>query len=356
MHEGRLRLGITEIKAETADAVSFVLQPSNGDILPYKAGQFITLVFNQHGREIRRSYSFSSTPGVDKHTSITVKRVHNGEISRRLIDYYKVGDELQAIAPAGMFILPAALRNTQTVFLLAAGSGITPVFSILKQLLFQTNVVKVVLLYQNHSFDSSIFRNELQQLKDNFPGRFVWLDFISVSGAAHKKITNDYLEVLVGAQLRGEQQNALFYICGPASFMRMCQFTLRLMGFDESQIRKEYFVIDNPPPPPLIQNAVPRQVTVYAGNDIIQYQTTYPATILQSALDNRISLPYSCKGGRCSACAAICKSGEVLMSMNDVLTDEDIARGLVLTCVGYALTDVELFYPGKNQPGASSFG
>lgn len=345
-----VELTITKIINETDDAGTFVLQPANGQPVSYHAGQFLTLLFNRNGRAIRRSYSFSSTPGVDEEISITVKRVHNGEISRLFLDYYKAGDQLTAIEPAGMFVLPADLHQQQTVFLIAAGSGITPVFSLLKQLLHQTAVSNIVLLYQNHTAADTIFREALGQLSQQFSKRFKWLDFISVSNALHRKLTNDYLEVLIQQNLSQPLAGALFYICGPASFMRMCQYTIRIMGFGEGQIRKEYFVIDPPPAPPLIKNVQSREVLLHSGGEIIRYQTQYPSTILQSALDNNIALPYSCKGGRCSACAARCVKGEVIMSMNDVLTDEDIASGLVLTCVGYAVTDVELEYDGSDKP------
>lgn len=339
---------ITKMIAETSDASTFVLQPADGLPISYHAGQFLTLIFNRNGREVRRSYSFSSTPGVDERISITVKRVHNGEISRLLLDYYKTGDRLTTIEPAGMFVLPADLDQEQTVFLIAAGSGITPVFSLLKQLLYQTRILNIVLLYQNHAADDTIFRGALGELSEQCSDRLKWLDFISISNTAHKKLTNDYLELLIQQNLSRQAVNPLFYICGPASFMRMCQYTIRIMGFGESQIRKEYFVIDAPPAPPLIKDVQNREVVLHTGGEIIRYQTQYPSSILQSALDNNIALPYSCKGGRCSACAARCVKGEVIMSMNDVLTDEDIASGLVLTCVGYAVTDVELEY-GKTH-------
>ncbi len=144
--------------------------------------------------------------------------------------------------------------------------------------------------------------------------------------------------------MRYDRNDALFYLCGPLSFMRMCQYTILLMGFRNDQLKKEYFIIDTAPPPPLIENPVKRMITVYTNGQELRFPTLYPSTILQSALSQEIELPYSCKGARCSACVARCVKGKVVMSMNDVLTDKDIASGLILTCVGYATTDVEISY------------
>lgn len=350
MLENYLLLKIIEIIRETEDTASFILQPLPGKTLPYKPGQFIILVFNLNGREVRRSYSLSSTAGVNDFLRITVKRVHNGEVSRLLLDHYKPGDSLQALPPAGLFVLPGGLKKNSTIFLIAAGSGIAPVFSLLQQLLYHTNTARVILLYQNHSVGSTIFRAELKALCEKFTDRLLWLDFVTTGGHNFKKITNDRLEQLVREHNPPGYSEVLFYICGPASFMRMCQFTIRLLGFSESQIRREFFVIETVPPAPSLPHPGPHRVTVHLGDRQFVFETAYPFSILKSALANNIALPYSCNGGRCSACTAFCVRGQVVMSTNDVLTAADLSRGLVLTCVGYADSDIELNYD-QHEPG-----
>jgi ring-1,2-phenylacetyl-CoA epoxidase subunit PaaE len=126
--------------------------------------------------------------------------------------------------------------------------------------------------------------------------------------------------------------------------MRMAEFTLRLLGFSADQIRKEHFVIGAPPPAPLLTDTSPKQVTIHHNQQTHYIQVAYPASILDAALQQGIELPYSCKGGRCSTCAAYCINGKVVMSMNEVLTEKDLAKGLVLTCVGFAATDTELSF------------
>lgn len=348
--EQLLRLHILDIIHETEDAYSFVLQNVDGSDIRYKAGQFITLIFYIGNREVRRSYSISSAPGIDKYIQITVKRVHNGEVSRHLMDRYTVGDNLTAIAPAGMFVLDDGSYENQDVILLAAGSGIVPIIALMKELLYKKNAGNVILMYQNRSVHGTIFRDTIQQLAAEFPAKFRWLDFRSTGyeDAFYQRLNNEKLEFLIPQYLKHDHAKASFFICGPKSFMRMCKFTITLMGFDSTQIKQEHFVINKPPAAPLIVNPAPCKVTV-SGQHIV-FDTMYPKTILQSALDQQIALPYSCKGGRCSTCVARCISGEVIMSMNDVLTEKDLQDGFILTCVGYAVTDVELEYNTTTSP------
>ena len=124
--------------------------------------------------------------------------------------------------------------------------------------------------------------------------------------------------------------------------MRMAEFTLRLLGFSGDQVRKEHFVIETPPHPSLLTDRSSKQLTIYHQQKTYNLKVAYPTSILDAALQNNIQLPYSCKAGRCSTCSAYCIKGKVVMSMNEVLTEKDLAKGLVLTCVGFAATDVEL--------------
>ncbi|OJY99853.1 MAG: hypothetical protein BGP13_08985 [Sphingobacteriales bacterium 40-81] len=339
-----LQLRIIDIIPETTEAYSFVLEDIEGNDIHYKAGQFLTLIFIINNREVRRSYSISSTPGVNEKLQISVKRVHNGEISRHLIDHYSVGDIVEAIAPSGMFVLNEGSYENKDVILLAAGSGITPVISVIKELLYKRSANSVVLMYQNRSVQTTIFRSEIEKIATDFSTKFHWLDFRSSDqeDAFYRRLNNEKLEMLIPGYIKYDPAKTSFFVCGPESFMRMCQFTVTLMGFNSKQIRKEHFVIDKPPAPPLIINPQPAKVTILQQH--ISFETMYPKTILQSALDQYIALPYSCKGGRCSTCVATCVSGEVIMSMNDVLTEKDMKAGLILTCVGYAVTDIVLEY------------
>jgi ring-1,2-phenylacetyl-CoA epoxidase subunit PaaE len=168
-------------------------------------------------------------------------------------------------------------------------------------------------------------------------GTLLWDSLLS-GIAPVRRLNNGLLEEML-RDIRGDEH---FYLCGPVGFMRMAVFTLRLLGVKDAQIRRENFVVDYIPPPPVLADPGPKRVTVRSGERTFSFSAAWPSTILQAGLDAGIALPYSCKGGVCSTCVAKCVSGRVKMSKNEVLTDNDLAAGLVLTCVGFAETDVEL--------------
>ena len=330
---------ITDIIPETPDAASFLLLPVNGEPVLYKAGQFLTLLLTLHGRPIRRSYSLASAPGTDHTLRITVKRVENGEVSRYLLSHLKKGDVLETLPPAGMFVYDDENTVERTVFLLAAGSGIVPVFSLLKHLLYSEPHIHIVLVYQNHSVKTTIFRDELDGLQRIHHEQFTWIDFVRPD-----HVNNTLLEEIIQRELRHKKEDARFYTCGPPLFMNMCRFSVLTMGFSPDQVKREFFTTEALPPPPLVKDATPKNVPILTNGSRRSFQTQYPSTILESALQQGIALPYSCRNGRCSSCVAKCVEGALIMNNNEVLTEKDIRNGLRLTCTGYALTDITLQY------------
>jgi len=335
-------LEVVAIRPEATEMVTMVLRRLDGAPLEYRAGQFLTFLFSFGNRELRRSYSFSSTPGVDALPSVTVKRVANGEISRWLIGRLRVGDVLTSLPPAGKFLLEE--RAGGTVVFLAAGSGMVPVFSLIRQRLAEAKAMgfrdaaagrKMVLITQNRDEASIPFRAELQRMVEE--GELEWISLLS-GVAPVARLNNGLLQEML-KDIRGDEY---FYLCGPVGFMRMAVFTLRLMGVGDEQIKRENFTVEYVPPAPVLADTSPKQVVVMAGDQRYSFTATWPSTILQAALDRGIALPYSCKGGVCSTCVARCVKGRVKMSKNEVLTEKDLEAGWVLTCVGYAETDLEL--------------
>ncbi|MBS1605402.1 MAG: iron-sulfur cluster-binding domain-containing protein, partial [Bacteroidetes bacterium] len=276
---------------------------------------------------------------------VTVKRVANGEVSRYLIDHLKVGDVISCLPPSGKFLLEEGVERTH-VFV-AAGSGMTPVFSLIREALYRRPAEKLVLITQNRDSGSILFRSSLEELARLFPARFRWMSLLSSVGggtAGIGRLNNALLtELLDSMEIWVGDKRPFFYLCGPPGFMRMTVFTLRLLGVPDREIRRENFVVEYVPPPPVLRDTSPREVVLHVEpGKVVRFATHWPSTILQSALDNGIALPYSCKGGRCGTCAARCISGKVRMTINEVLSEKDLQEGLVLTCVGYAETDVEL--------------
>lgn len=357
MNEELIHLQVSEIIRETHDTKTLILQPVSGQPIPYQAGQFLTLLFHHLGHEVRRSYSLSSTPGdassgePAEPLSLTIKRVENGEISRHLLDHLHVGDALTSLPPTGRFTLETHPDQQRDIVLIGAGSGISPLFGILKQVLRDEPKSHVTLLYCNTSERNIIFYSQLEALQKQYSDRFQLIHLLSQPSDDWRKtgnirrgrLNNWLLENMLPELTRFERDAARWYICGPFAFMRMVQITLIYAGIRLDAIKKENFVIEpvtRTPPPELAKDH--RILLRYRGTE---YDIDVPAykSILQAALDHGIPLPYSCKGGRCSSCAVRLKAGEIHMTINDVLTERDLNNGWVLTCTGYPASEgVEL--------------
>ena len=326
---------ITHIITETKDAKTFVLQPIDGEELSYKAGQFVTLVFDTRFGEKRRSYSISSSPDVDEPFSITIKKVENGEFSRLLVSHAKEGDTLISSGINGFFHLPDDIDNIQQFFFLAAGSGITPCYSIIKTLLATTKK-HVVLIYSNRKESDTIFYEQLQALQKKHPQQLqIYFLFSSYNDVYRSRLSNWLLQHLLKQYLLIEKQHALFYLCGPFQYMQMINITLLNEGVPPSHIRKENFDIS-----PRIEKPVPpdknaHTIIIHFKNKIHRLTVQYPNTILAAAKTARIAIPYSCEAGRCSSCVATCIKGKIWMAYNEVLMDEEIAKGRILCCQAY---------------------
>ncbi len=334
-----LQLKIEAIKWELPDTATFFLKAVSGKRIVYKAGQFITLVFTHRTEEIRRSYSLSSSPDEDL-LAVTVKRQTNGEISRFMLTKLKIGDILNAVEPAGRF----TVNNYQTkkdIFFFAAGSGITPVLSQLKYILNRKGDSKLALIYSNRDANV-LFKTELDALAIAHPQR---LKIIYLLSSEVNRLNNLKVEQFVKQHIQFELANAEFFICGPFVYMRMVRLTLIYIGVDPEKIRRENFVIETAAVAGNLVNYPPGKVKIHLNGEVYDIATGENQTILQAALQNKVQLPYSCRVGSCSACAAICKSGKVVMSANEVLTDSDLVQGWILTCTGHVVSqDVVIEY------------
>jgi len=329
-----LRLRVENIKWETVDTATFFFSNLSGSKISYSAGQFITLVFTHHDEEIRRSYSLSSSPDEELLT-ITVKRIANGEISRFMLTRVKVGDVISAVEPAGKFTIPN-FTEQKDIFFFAAGSGITPVFAQLKYMLNRPGESRLTLIYSNRDSKNILFKADLDELSQNHTGRLNIVYLLSDEG---NRLSNTMVEELVRQNLIFNEAQAEFYLCGPFVYMRMIRLTLLYMGIETDQIRKENFVIETVAVADTPINYPPQNIRIHFKNEMHDLVVGENQTILQAALQNNIPLPYSCRAGICSACTAKCKSGEVRMDVNDVLTELDLSHGWVLTCTGHPVSD-----------------
>lgn len=336
------KVRIKKIIQETADTKSFVLERIDGLEIEYRTGQFLTFLFK--GRSERRNYSISSIPGED--TMITVKRIPNGEYSRYFFDRAQEGDVLETIGASGFFVLPENKSGYRQYIFFAAGSGITPVFALIRNLLSEQNDAEILLVYSNRSLDNAIFFESLSALQRQYSHRF-HIEFL-FSDATHverKRLGIYVLEKILGNYTRENRSGQLYYLCGPFEYMRMITIVLRNNGVPAANIRKETFTIEVPDRKPVPPDRDTHLVEANIQSKEYKFESQYPHTILQTAKIIGVPIPYSCEAGQCGTCAATCVSGKVWMWRNDVLLDDEIARGRVLTCTGYAIDgDVKLLF------------
>jgi len=337
-----LQLRITAISVQPGDNVLIQLEPADGKIPDYRAGQFLTVLFQVNGKEIRRSYSICSAPDLGEPLSIAVKLVENGEISNYLHHKTAVGDILTALYPNGIFTYTPVRDIERTVFLFAAGVGITPVFSILKTALTSESYSKIVLIYSNRSQISTLFYEELNDWQQRYPARFKLIYLFSNSKQLQSARLNSFLiHNLINANLEYDQSDALCYTCGPIDYMVSCRIWLLALGFRLDQIKRETYFIpedeadDDDTTEKVIKDKNTYTVILEFNRHTYQLEVPYYKRILQVALEHNINVPYSCRAGICSSCVATCTSGGIRMDYNEVLTDQEIEQGRVLICTAH---------------------
>ena len=342
--------------AETDRTVTLVLEPAHGS-LTYRAGQFLTFLFGDLGAtEIRRSYSLSSAPGIDAHPAVTVTKVTNGLVSRYLVDAVRPGDELTALPPAGRFVLDDAGGQPRDIFLIGGGSGITPLYSHLKYVLHREPQSRVVLIDANRDAGRLIFRRALTELAAAFPDQFTAIHYLSspreelavlrreMAPARLRwgRLSNALIEELVRRHLHFPAERARFFLCGPPGLLVKTENTLGYLGFAAGQVHREVFTIKTVYRPDA-ERFPHSQVHLVWGDRSYHFPVLPGQHILEAAQRAGLDLPYSCRSGSCTTCAAQCRAGKVEMYTQDGRQSSEETGGIVLTCVGYPLTpDVQL--------------
>jgi 3-ketosteroid 9alpha-monooxygenase subunit B len=335
-------LRVRAVIDETADAKSFVLDvpPAQAAAFAYRCGQFVTLRLPVQGPlapHLPRCYSMSSAPGLDEGLRVTVKRVAGGAGSNWLCDHLRPGDTLQVLPPAGAFT-PATLEGDFA--LLAGGSGITPVLSILRTVLAGGHG-RVLVFYANRDERSVIFRDALNALAREHPQRLQvihWLDSVQgVPGTAQ-----------IAALLRPWASSQLF-VCGPAAFMDATVQAAAAAGLPDERVRVERFAslplegtpapADAPSAPPAPADTAGQAVPIELAALEIELDGVVhriacrgDETLLEAALRQGVAVPYSCQAGLCASCMCRLVEGEVHMRHNDALDARDLRLGFVLGC------------------------
>jgi 3-ketosteroid 9alpha-monooxygenase subunit B len=321
-------LPVKAVIRETADAISIVFEvPADlEEHFRYQAGQFVTFRVDARGEEELRSYSMSSAPGIDRDLQVTVKRVTDGVVSNWLNTNLQVGDRLEVSPPSGRFVLPAGGLSSDLIAF-TAGSGITPVFSIIKSVLSETDRT-VRMIYANRDRSSVIFHESLQSLEARYPGRLhVGYSVDEDTGFVTPGMVADFL----GSGLRSE-----FYICGPKPFMDMVTSTLVWCGARSDQMHVEAFSPEDELAGAGLASDV--EITVTLGGRTVTIGHRPEWTLVQAARAAGLRPPSSCHLGQCGTCVARITDGAASMSNNQVLTTEEVAEGWILTCQAKPIT------------------
>jgi ring-1,2-phenylacetyl-CoA epoxidase subunit PaaE len=346
------RLAVADVRQETpyAVVVTFVVPPELAATYRYTQGQFLTLRTEIDGHEVRRSYSICSGLN-DGCLSIAIKRVEGGLFSSYANERLASGDTLDVMTPEGRFFtrLDASHRKHYVAF--AAGSGITPVLSLIKTTLDTEPHSQVTLVYGNRYVRSIMFCDELEDLKDRHLGRF----------ALYHILSRDHQEVeLFNGRIDEAKCAALFdtlipaptfdevFVCGPAGMIDSVTTALAAQGVDAARIHVERFVSPSQPAPAIARVGAPidetvgpaANVTVIADGKQRQLRVAYDGeSILDMALHAGADLPFACKAGVCGTCRGKLVAGEIRMEKNFALEDHEVQNGFVLTCQSHPLSE-----------------
>ena len=322
-------LVVSNIKQETVDSVvvSFKVDKESKSAYTFKAGQYLTLCSKIKGEEIKRSYSICSDPQSGK-LQVGVKAIKNGVYSNYINDALRVGDTIEVSVPEGRFVLDKSPAN---YLAFAAGSGITPIISIASDELRKNSSSIFVLGYGNKTLGSTMFKDSINTLKNEFQNRFFVYNIYSQENNPDSffgRIDSGFINQVLKQHSSIDFEKVL--LCGPEKMIQSATELLKSESFNENQILYELFYSEASE-----KNTVSSKnskATIIYDDETLTLEVPKNMTILDAALQKNIDVPYSCQGGVCSSCIAKVSSGSASMLQNNILTDSEIEEGLVLTC------------------------
>lgn len=333
-------LKVIDKKQETPHAVSIALEvPSHLiDAFSFVPGQYLTFQHFHNGEEMRRSYSLCSASNSNE-WRVGIKKVEKGVFSEFANDTLQIGDSLNVMTPDGHFVLRTNASNSKNYFAFAAGSGITPVLSMIKSVIRDEPQSTFTLAYGNQSVNETMFHEELEDLRNSYPERFFITYFYSrqnVPNCLFGRIERSMVLFLLKNTYKDRKFDE-FFLCGPEPMILEAKDALIFFGYSESNIHFELFTSS-------VKGELKEahdgqtQVTIILDDEEFEYVMPQEKSVLQAALDEGLDAPYSCQGGICSSCIARVKEGKVEMRKNQILTDKEVADGYVLTCQSHPTT------------------
>jgi ring-1,2-phenylacetyl-CoA epoxidase subunit PaaE len=314
-------------------AITFDIPENLKDTFNFKAGQYITLKTTINNDEVRRDYSICSSKNSGQLT-VAVKAVENGTFSVYANEKLKAGDTIDVAEPNGRFVFEANEAKTRTIAAFAAGSGITPILSIAKTLLEDEPFSNFILVYGNKTLSDAMFAKDLVQLKTTYGNR-LHVHFIysqsQETDAIFGRIEKSTVNLIVKNKYRGVNVEH-FYLCGPEQMIHTVKDVLVENGVKEKAILFELFTSSVESDSNSDLPSGNTKIKVLVDDEEFEFEMSQKQTILEAALKQDIDAPYSCQGGICSSCIARITEGEAKMRQNNILTDGEVAEGLILTC------------------------
>ena len=341
-------LKVSDVVQNTHDTstITFEIPTHLNSVFDYEPGQYLTLEFNINGKKERRAYSMSSSPLTEAQPSVTVKRFQGGLVSNHINDNVKTGSEISVLPPFGNFVPQLNPENNKHYFLFSAGSGITPIISILKTVLSFEKNSKVSLLYGNRCEKDIIFHQELINLvtehKDRLNVSFTLSqsadEWNGESGRVDARKVKDFIFK------HGENDLAKeYFICGPAGLIETTEQTILSLGINASFVHREYFILPKKETEAAVTEAIEaagdQTIKLILDNEEFDVEVSADTNILEAALEKDIDAPFSCMAAACATCRAKVLRGTVIMDDREMLSDEEIADGYVLTCQAHPTSD-----------------
>ncbi len=338
-------LNVVEVATITDDsvAVTFDVPAELSDRFRYLPGQHVTLRSMIDGDDVRRSYSICANANSGK-LRVGIKKLPGGTFSTWATEQLKAGDVLEVMAPVGEFTIEPGGQSVHRVAVVA-GSGITPVLSLVSTTLESEPGSSWTVVYGNRTATSVMFLDELEGLKDRYPDRFQLFHMLSREGSDLPLLSGriDEEKIRTVASLLAGRPVAGWYLCGPYDLVMMAERVLGELAVNEETIHDELFFagpVDPatlPPEPPSGEGGI--DLTVILDGRSVETRMTANTSILDAALRVRPEMPFSCKGGMCATCKGHIEEGEVAMTKNYALVDSEVEAGYVLTCQAHPITD-----------------
>lgn len=329
------KLNIKEVKQETANAISvaFSIPAELKAYYKFIAGQYVNLKLTLNGEEIRRAYSICSSPNNDE-LRIAIKSVKEGHFSKFANENLKPGDVIEVGQPEGRFTFEPNIERQKNYAAFAAGSGITPIMSIIQSVLESEPKSTFVLVYGNKTQEDAIFHKQLHELQLKYVARF-FVHYVysqaRVEGELFGRIEKSAVNFILNNKHK-EKEFDKFYLCGPEEMINLVTSVLKEHNIADKNIKFELFSTPTSENEITISADGHSKITIMLDDEETIFEMSKKQTVLEAALKQGIDAPYSCQGGICSSCLARITSGTAVMSKNSILTDREIADGLILTC------------------------